>query len=167
MTFRVLPLVAAAAILAACSTAPEEDAGGAATGAPPTTEQPERVEQTGPAMGSVEQFAQQVGDRVYFAYDSSALDGEARANLQRQAAWLNNYPQYAVMVQGHADERGTREYNLALGERRANAARDYLVAQGVSPSRVSTVSYGEERPVCVQSNESCWSRNRRGVTELR
>lgn len=122
------------------------------------------VEDPGPAPGSAEHFEVTAGDRVFYGYDRYDLTAEARETLRRQAAWLASYPQVRVLIAGNADERGTREYNLALGARRANAARDYLVSQGVDPSRVSTVSYGKERPVCTASTESCWSLNRNATT---
>ena len=121
----------------------------------------------GPATpGSQEDLTQNVGDRVFFATDSSTLDSEAQATLAAQSRWLQQYPNVSVTVEGHADERGTREYNIALGERRAAAAKRYLVAQGVSPSRVSTISYGKERPAVMGSDESAWSQNRRAVTVI-
>jgi len=116
------------------------------------------------APGSPQEFAVNVGDLVHFEQDSSALSGEARSILGHQASWLNQYPQYRVTIEGHADERGTREYNLALGERRANAAKNYLISLGVAPDRLSVVSYGKERPVALGSNEQSWARNRRAVT---
>ena len=119
----------------------------------------------GPATpGTQEDLTQNVGDRVFFAYDSSTLSSEGQSTLQRQAAWLKQYPDVSVTVEGHCDERGTREYNIALGERRATAAKKYLVAQGVSSKRVSTISYGKERPAVIGSDESAFSQNRRGVT---
>jgi peptidoglycan-associated lipoprotein len=114
--------------------------------------------------GSAEDFQQNVGDRVYFATDKSDLSAEARATLQKQAVWLRRYPNVTITVEGHCDERGTREYNLALGERRANAAREYLRALGVEPTRMKTISYGKERPVALGSNEDAWKQNRRAVT---
>ena len=105
-----------------------------------------------------------VGDRVHFELDSYDLSPEAQATLRQQAALLQNYPQFVVTIEGHADERGTREYNLALGERRADAVRNYLTALGVSPDRVTVISYGKERPECPEASEGCWSQNRRGVT---
>ncbi|MDR5654067.1 peptidoglycan-associated lipoprotein Pal [Ruixingdingia sedimenti] len=112
-------------------------------------------------------FQQTVGDRVFFAVDQSTLSDEARGTLSGQAQWLAANPGYALVMEGHADEQGTREYNIALGSRRANAARDYLVSQGVSPSRIlRTVSYGKERPVEVCSSEACYAKNRRAVTVL-
>jgi peptidoglycan-associated lipoprotein len=107
-----------------------------------------------------------VGDRVLFAVDQSTLSDTARATLAGQAQWLNTNADYAIIIEGHADEQGTREYNLALGARRASAVQDFLISQGVSAARMRTVSYGKERPVEVCSDESCFSRNRRAVTVL-
>jgi len=117
--------------------------------------------------GSLEDFQQNVGDRVFFDYDASTLDQTDRDTLGRQAAWLNQYPNVVLTIEGHADERGTREYNLALGARRAASVREYLVSLGVSAARLETISYGSERPTCVVSNESCWQVNRRGVSTIR
>jgi len=114
--------------------------------------------------GSEGQFKTEVGDTVFYLVDQSTLTPEGKETLRRQAAWLKQYSDVMVQVEGHADERGTREYNLALGARRANAVKEYLVSQGVSTGRVETVSYGKERPVCTSSDEGCWSQNRRGVT---
>ncbi|MBO6757857.1 MAG: peptidoglycan-associated lipoprotein Pal [Roseibium sp.] len=116
--------------------------------------------------GTGQDFVVNVGDRVFFNEDQSTLTTQARATLDKQAQWLNRYGQYTITLEGHADERGTRQYNLALGARRANAARDYLVAQGVAPTRVKTISFGKERPVAVCNNDSCWSQNRRAVTVI-
>jgi peptidoglycan-associated lipoprotein len=116
--------------------------------------------------GSAEDLTQNVGDRVFFAFDSSSLSSEAQQTLQRQAAWLKQYPNVSVTVEGHCDERGTREYNLALGERRANAAKKYLASEGIAASRISTISYGKERPAVIGDNEDAWSKNRRAVTVL-
>jgi peptidoglycan-associated lipoprotein len=127
-------------------------AGGAAYGA------------SGP--GSIQDFNQTVGDRVFFDTDQVTLSPTAQATLDKQAAWLNQYNRYAFTVEGHADERGTREYNFALGAQRAQAAHDYLAAKGVSTSRMKTISYGKERPVAVCDDISCWSQNRRAVTVL-
>ncbi len=101
-----------------------------------------------------------IGD-VYFAFDQADLEPEAREQLSRNASWLNENPEYMATIEGHCDDRGTNEYNLALGERRSNAAKSYLVSLGVSDGRLSTISYGEERPVCTEPTESCWQRNRR------
>lgn len=114
--------------------------------------------------GSAEDLRVNVGDTVRFALDEYNVEESDKALLGRQAAWLQRYPAVRVSIEGHADERGTREYNLALGARRANAVKEYLVSQGVSTGRVETVSYGKERPVCTSSDEGCWSQNRRGVT---
>jgi peptidoglycan-associated lipoprotein len=119
---------------------------------------------TGGAAGTQEDLAQNVGDRVFFGYDRYDVSDEARMTLDKQAAWLNQYPNLSITIEGHADERGTREYNLALGERRANSVKNYLVALGVSASRINTISYGKERPAVVGSDESSWAQNRRGVT---
>jgi peptidoglycan-associated lipoprotein len=118
------------------------------------------------APGSNQDFTVNVGDRIFFDTDSSVIRSDAQQTLARQAQWLNQHRGYTITMEGHADERGTREYNLALGARRAAAARDYLVSQGVDASRVRTISYGKERPVAVCPNMSCWSQNRRSVTVL-
>ena len=114
--------------------------------------------------GSERDFIVNVGDRILFVVDQSTLTPEAQDTLRRQAAWLKQYPNVTVQVEGHADERGTREYNIALSARRSTAAREFLVAQGINPSRVSTIAYGKERPVALCDAESCWSQNRRAVT---
>ena len=116
--------------------------------------------------GSQQDFVVNVGDRVFFDTDSTELTGQARATLDHQAEWLNHYGNYAFTIEGHADERGTREYNIALGARRAQTVRDYLISRGVSAQRMHTISYGKERPVAVCDDISCWSQNRRAVTVL-
>jgi len=116
--------------------------------------------------GSQQEFLVTVGDRVFFETDSSALTATAQATLDKQAAWLNKYTNYRILIEGHADERGTREYNIALGARRATAVRGYLAQQGVSASRIRTISYGKERPIAVCDDISCWSQNRRAQTVL-
>jgi len=116
--------------------------------------------------GSQRDFVQNAGDIVYFSTDSSDLTPEAQQVLNNQARWLQQYSQYTVTIEGHADERGTREYNIALGARRATAVRDYLVRAGVAAQRIRTVSYGKERPVAVCNDISCWSQNRRAQTVL-
>ncbi len=118
------------------------------------------------APGSSQDFTVNVGDRIFFDTDSSVIRADAQQTLSRQAQWLSQYSNYAITVEGHADERGTREYNLALGARRAAAARDFLVARGVPANRIRTISYGKERPVAVCDDISCWSQNRRAVTVL-
>ncbi len=118
------------------------------------------------APRSQQDFIVNVGDRVFFDTDSSELSQQARATLDKQAQWLNQYGRYAFIIEGHADERGTREYNIALGARRAQTVREYLVSRGVSAQRMRTISYGKERPVAVCDDISCWSQNRRAVTVL-
>jgi peptidoglycan-associated lipoprotein len=122
--------------------------------------------QTGGAVipGSEQDLAQNVGDRVFFELNNSELSQEARQTLDRQAAWLKRFPAVRITLEGHCDERGTREYNMALGARRANAARSYLVALGIQTARIQTVSYGAERPAVLGTGESVWSQNRRAVT---
>ncbi|MBI1203094.1 MAG: peptidoglycan-associated lipoprotein Pal [Rhodopseudomonas sp.] len=116
--------------------------------------------------GSQQDFVVNVGDRVFFETDQTDLSQVARATLDKQAQWLTNYGQYSFTIEGHADERGTREYNIALGARRAQSVRDYLVSRGIAASRMRTISYGKERPVAVCNDISCWSQNRRAVTVL-
>jgi peptidoglycan-associated lipoprotein len=116
--------------------------------------------------GSQQDFVVNVGDRVFFETDSTELTVQSRATLDKQAQWLQQYPNYAFTIEGHADERGTREYNIALGARRAQTVRDYLAARGITVSRMRTISYGKERPVAVCNDISCWSQNRRAVTVL-
>ena len=119
---------------------------------------------TGP--GSVQEFNQTVGDRVFFDTDQTELSPANQATLDKQASFLNQYNKYSFTIEGHADERGTREYNFALGSRRAQAVHDYLAAKGISASRMRTISYGKERPVAVCDDISCWSQNRRAITVL-
>lgn len=116
--------------------------------------------------GSQQDFVVNVGDRVFFDSDQSDLSQQAIATLNKQVQWLQTYPRYTFTIEGNADERGTREYNLALGARRAQTVRAFMVAHGVNASRIRTISYGNERPVALCNNESCWSQNRRAVTKL-
>lgn len=160
MKLRFLSIFAAVALVAACESAPEDT--GAKTGAGQTTA-PAKAQIV---PGSEQDFIANVGDRVFFDFDKYNLRSDAKATLDKQAAWLKKYPNYSLTVEGHADERGTREYNLALGERRANSVKEYLVANGLPAARVKTISYGKERPVALGSNEAAWSQNRRGVTVL-
>jgi peptidoglycan-associated lipoprotein len=143
-------LVAAAIAMAGCAKQPDQTAALAGAAAP----------------GSQQDFVVNVGDRVFFETDSTELTPQATATLEKQAQWLNLYNRYSFTVEGHADERGTREYNIALGARRAQTVRDYLAARGVSPQRMRTISYGKERPVAICNDISCWSQNRRAVTVL-
>ena len=164
-----LKLIAVAGLiaLAGCTTKPP------ATTAPPV-EPPPAADNTAPVTsesssiipGSAEDLRVNVGDTVHFDYNQYNMRDEDRNVLQRQASWLQKYPQVRVTVEGHCDERGTREYNLALGARRANAVKEYLVSLGVSAGRVDTISYGKERPICTQSSEDCWAQNRRAVTTV-
>jgi peptidoglycan-associated lipoprotein len=167
-------------LLAACSSTPEDELSGSAAGSTdgfgagaagsPTelgandgfSSQDDVFGSAAP--GTQEDFEINVGDRVFFGFDSSTLDDDARATLDRQAAWLQQYQSVTVTIEGHTDERGTREYNLALGERRATAAKNYLVALGVDPNRMLTISYGEERPVDPGTDETAFRQNRRAVT---
>lgn len=160
MKLRFLSIFAAAALLAACESAPEEKATSGASA------QPAAAKPAGIVPGSEQDFIANVGDRVFYDFDKYSLRADAKATLDKQVAWLKKYPTYNLTVEGHADERGTREYNLALGERRANAVKEYLVAGGLPAARVKTISYGKERPVALGSNEAAWSQNRRGVTVL-
>jgi len=118
----------------------------------------------GPVPGSQADLVVNVGDRIFFGYDRYDLSAEARQALENQVSWLQQYGNLTVTIEGHADERGTREYNLALGDRRANAVKNYLVALGISSARISTISYGKERPAVPGANETAWAQNRRGVT---
>lgn len=146
----------AALMLAACASTPDP------TG--PTTTTNTTDTRGAPTPGSAQDFLVNVQDRVYFALDRYDLDEGSRRTLERQAAWLDQYPSTTLTVEGHCDERGTREYNLALGARRAASVRDYLVSLGVDPARVRTISYGKERPVAEGHNEAAWRLNRRGVS---
>lgn len=120
---------------------------------------------TGPIPGSQADFIASVAaDRVFFAFDKSDIDEESMATLKSQASWLMQHPDVKVTIEGHCDERGTRDYNIALGERRANAAKNYLASLGIDPSRMNTISYGKENPDPVGSNEEAWAKNRRAVT---
>ena len=129
-------------------------------------QQADQTSSSAAAPGSQQDFVVNVGDRVFFETDSSELTEQARATLDKQAQWLNNYNRYAFTIEGHADERGTREYNIALGARRAQTVREYLVSRGIAAQRMRTISYGKERPVAVCDDISCWSQNRRAVTVL-
>lgn len=155
-------LIATAAIasLAACASRPEP------IPTPTPTPTPQVETPQGPVPGSVEDFRVSVGDRVFFGYDRFDLSSEARSVLERQAAWLRQYPNVRILVAGNADERGTREYNLALGDRRAYAVKEYLVSLGIDAARLQTKSYGKERPVCAESDENCWQQNRRGYSVI-
>lgn len=158
-SLKLMSALSAVLLLAACENAGDGMAGndGAGYGAGNASEYG-----GDPAVQA--DLERNVGDRVFFGYDSAVLDSEAQSVLNGQAAWLKQNPNVNVIVEGHCDERGTREYNIALGERRASAAKSYLVAAGVDSSRVDIISYGKERPAVVGSNDSSWSQNRRSVT---
>ena len=149
-TIKAIAALAALMFIAACSSSTQEPPAAGTTVTP----------------GSIADFRQNVGDRVYFDTDMSNIREDGRATLSKQAEWLKKYTNYPITIEGKCDERGTREYNLALGERRANAVRQYLVAQGVPADRVKTISYGKERPEVVGSDEGAWARNRVGITAL-
>lgn len=148
------------AVLAGC----QSNAGTGSSNADGTGAQAASTADTAPQQVPFGTELQRVGDRVHFALDRYDLSPEAEGTLQQQAALLESHPEVAVTIQGHADERGTREYNLALGERRADSVRNYLIALGVPAERISVVSYGKERPECPEAAETCWAQNRRGVT---
>ena len=152
-TMKLSAVVLAMGLLAACSSTKEE--------APPVSSGPST---SAVRPGSQEDLKTNVGDTVYFDFDSHAIRADAQATLQKQAAWLKKYPATRLVVEGHCDERGTREYNLALGDRRAYAVKEFLVSMGVDANRLQTKSYGKERPVCTESDESCWAQNRRGYS---
>lgn len=159
-------MFAAVLLLAACETTPSGEGGAGGSGATASTGSTASTGPTGltTKLGSQEDLVVNVGDRVFFDFDKYSLKGDARKTLQRQASWLKKYPANTITVQGHCDERGTREYNLALGERRANSIKNYLIALGINPNRIKTLSYGKERPAVAGSNEAAWAQNRRGVT---
>jgi peptidoglycan-associated lipoprotein len=149
---RLATVLAAALAISACANKPEDNAQANAAGMA--------------TPGSQQDFVVNVGDRVFFETDQTELTPQSRATLDKQAQWLTNYSQYAFTIEGHADERGTREYNIALGARRAQSVRDYLISRGIQANRMRTISYGKERPVAVCNDISCWSQNRRAVTVL-
>lgn len=159
-----LAAVSTTLLLAACTTKKAAE-----TTAPPATsayDQSSSTQTSSIVPGSAEDLRVNVGDTVHFDYDRYEILEADKATLQRQAAWLAKYPAVRVTIEGHCDERGTREYNLALGARRANAVKEYLVSLGASASRVDTISYGKERPMCTESSEDCYAQNRRGVTTI-
>jgi peptidoglycan-associated lipoprotein len=157
MKIKALGALAGLALLAACSSNPTSTASNTGAGAETAT---------GPAPGSEQDLVANVGDRVFYAFNKSNLSSDADATLGKQSAWLAKYPSVNVLVAGNADERGTETYNLALGQRRANAARDYLVAQGVASSRIQTISYGKDCPVAAGNDESAYQQNRNAITSV-
>lgn len=155
MNIKILGTVAAVALLAACS---EPAATSTSTTAPVSS---------GPVPGSQEDLVANVGDRVFFDFDRSTLRTGSRTTLEKQAAWLTRWSQNNVQIAGNCDERGTQAYNIALGQRRASAARDFLVAKGVAAGRITTISFGKDRPTALGSNEQAWSQNRNAITSVR
>jgi len=168
MRFKIMGILAAVALLGACETASDDAGSTSGVGAAKPAET--YTTPLGKAMvaknmaGSQDDLEEQVGARAFFGYDQYSLNGIARGVLDKQAAWMQANPSVNVTIEGHADERGTRDYNLSLGDRRANAVKDYLVALGVNPSRVKTISYGKERPRALGSTEAAWAQNRRSET---
>jgi peptidoglycan-associated lipoprotein len=168
MVSRKLLILSAALLLAACTDDDAVDTsmtGTDTTGVQTTgSDFGNGAPVNGVTPGSQQDLVVNVGDRIFFGYDESELSSEARMTLDKQAAWLKQYPNVTITVEGHADERGTREYNLALGERRANSVKTYLLSQGVDSSRINTISYGKERPAVAEANPAGWAQNRRAVT---
>jgi peptidoglycan-associated lipoprotein len=172
MVYKLLVSAFLVLFVAACATKPKDAADSSGSGSSSSDSSVDSsVEGTlsetagsGIVKGSQEDLIVNVGDRVFFGYDSSDLDSDALELLQDQVAWLKQNSNVSVTIEGHCDERGTREYNLALGEKRAQAVKNYLIGLGISPDRVSTVSYGKERPAVVGSNDGAWAQNRRSVT---
>jgi peptidoglycan-associated lipoprotein len=159
-SLKLVAVLAAGLAMGACSKNPNEDGSGSGSGFG------SGLGAGAATPGSQQDFVVNVGDRIFFESDSTELTSTAQATLDKQARWLQQYGQYSITVEGHADERGTREYNFALGARRAEAAKSYLAARGIPASRLRTISYGKERPVAVCNDISCWSQNRRAVTVL-
>jgi len=169
----IIKLLASALLvffLAACSTTPKDTADSSGSGSTSTSSDvsssAETTESASIEPGSQEDLIVNVGDRVFFNYDSSELDTDAQELLQDQVAWLKQYSDVSIIIEGHCDERGTREYNLALGEKRAQSVKNYIINLGISADRVSTISYGKERPAVVGSNDGAWAQNRRSVTTV-
>ena len=160
MNFKIAAGFAALALLSACAKQADTTGAAAGNGAMASTS-------GGAAPGSQEDLVANVGDRVFYDTNASSLSGDARGTLDRQASWLGRYPQDAVQLAGNCDERGTEEFNIALGQRRASAARDYLVAHGVASSRITTISYGKDRPTALGSDESSYQQNRNAITSVR
>jgi peptidoglycan-associated lipoprotein len=162
MNIKILGALAAVALLAACSHEAPPVSNSVSSGMGTQT-----TPQNGPVPGSEEDLVANVGDRVFYAFDKSALTDEGKATLDRQAAWLAKYPQVSIQVAGNCDDRGTEEYNLALGNRRAVAAKDYLVAKGVAAARMTTISYGKDKPTAVGDNEQAWAQNRNAISSVK
>ena len=155
MNTRIIGALAAVALLAACANKDDQAAAGSG------------ITSAGPTPGSQEDLVANVGDRIFYGFNIATVTTESRATLDRQADWLAKYPTVNVQVAGNCDERGTTEYNLALGQRRANAAASYLRAKGVAAARMSTISYGKDRPTALGSDEQAWAQNRNAITSVR
>ncbi len=158
---KIAGAIAALSLVAACATSNGPDVDASAGADTYADSGP-----AGPVPGSQADLEESAGHQVFYDYDQYTLTPQSQATLAKQAAWLQEYPETRIKLAGNCDERGTREYNLALGARRAEAARSYLVSLGVDANRITTVSYGKERPGCTQSNESCWARNRNATTTI-
>jgi peptidoglycan-associated lipoprotein len=156
-----LAAIAFALVLAGCETKPPAQPAPQAPAAITPAPQTSSIE-----PGSVQDFQTNVGDTVHFDYNKYDVLDQDKETLQKQASWLARYPAVRVQIQGNCDERGTEEYNIALGARRANAVKEFLISLGVSAERIDTISYGKDRPICSESSESCWAQNRRGVTTI-
>ena len=171
MIYKILITSILVLFVAACATKPKDEADSSGSGSSSSGDSVSEgtiTETTGSGIvsGSQEDLIVNVGDRVFFGYDSSDLDSDALELLQDQVAWLKQNSEVSVTIEGHCNERGTREYNLALGEKRAQAVKNYLIGLGINPDRVSTISYGKERPAVVGSNDGAWAQNRRSVTTV-
>ena len=176
MFYKILFTLLLAVFFSACTTTPKDSADSSGSGSSgdfntSTTEETtasSEVSDSGATIvpGSQEDLIVNVGDRVFFGYDSAELDADAQELLQHQAAWLKQHNILSVTIEGHCDERGTREYNLALGEKRAQAVKNYLNSLGIASSSLSTISYGKERPAVIGSNDAAWGQNRRSVTRV-
>ena len=164
MRLKIICVLSVLLLVAACATDAEDTDGKSGTGASTGGSAAAGAVEVEP--GTVQDFIVNVGDRVFFDFDKSTLSSKAQATLDKQAAWLKRVPTATILVEGHCDERGTREYNLALGDRRATAVKDYLVSKGIAASRIKTISYGKERPAVLGSNEWAWSQNRRAVSTI-
>ena len=166
MGARILSLLAIMVLVVGCSKK-SPDVGTLSTDASmtaaPTEMEPVPSVDQGPVPGTQQDLVVTVGDRVFFGYDKYDLSSDARTTIERQTQWLKRYPYISISVEGHCDERGTREYNLALGEKRATSVKNYLIALGVESSRIQTLSYGKERPAIMGSDETSWAQNRRGI----
>ena len=163
MRIKVIGFVAVLLLLAACSTTPPPPGPPGGPGGPGG---PGAIAPGAAVPGSQQDLAQTAGDRVFFAFNQSDISPQAQQTLERQASWLQHYPNVTVTIEGHCDERGTREYNLALGERRADAVKNVLIAAGIPAARIATISYGKERPIVPGSTEAAWAQNRVAITTV-